>query len=123
MRLPPLVHLKNRSDTIGTTNIYPPAQQQNLAKAAKEIQQLLDQLEQNHPTPTEAKLIVERSLQRQPMLNDAQAIQQVIDTTPSLKQRLHSAGITAYIETVKTLLPPLAIAIETYKAWKNPEVD
>jgi hypothetical protein len=82
---------------------------------------LLDQLEQSSPTTTEAQLIVERAIERQPMLQDSQVIEQVIQRSPTLKQRLRSAGTAAYLEAVKMLLPPASIVIETIKAWNNPE--
>lgn len=104
---------------IGTQHNYVP--EQNLVEAAAEIQQLLDQLEQTNPTITEAQLIVDRAIERQPMLKDPQVIEQAIESNPTLKQRLRSAGKAAYLETVKTLLPPASVVIETIKAWNNPE--
>jgi hypothetical protein len=97
------------------------APEQNFAEVVKEIHQLLDQLEQSSPTTTEAQLIVERAIERQPMLQDSQVIEQVIQRSPTLKQRLRSAGTAAYLEAVKMLLPPASIVIETIKAWNNPE--
>jgi hypothetical protein len=108
-----------QGNQIGTQHNYAP--EQNLAEAAAEIQQLLDQLEQTNPTETEVQLIVNQAIERQPMLQDPQVIQQAIKSTPTLKQRLRSAGKAAYFETVKVLLPPLGVAIEAINAWKNPE--
>jgi HEAT repeat protein len=103
----------------GDMIVNPPAQ--SLDEVAEEIQQLLDQLEQANPTTTEAELIVARAIERQPMLQDPQVIQQAIKSTPTLKQRLRSAGKAAYFEIVKVLLPPLGVAIEAINAWKKPE--
>jgi HEAT repeat protein len=106
---------------IGIQHKYAPEQKQNLAEVAAEIQQLLDQLERNNPTTTEAELIVNQAIERQPMLKEPQVIEQVIQSTPILKKRLRSAGKAAYIETVKVFLPPLGVAIEAINAWNNPE--
>jgi hypothetical protein len=97
------------------------ASAQNLAEVAAEIQQLLDQLEQTNQTTTEAQLIVDQAVERQPLLQNPQIVEQAIKTTPPLKARIRSAGKAAYLETVKVLLPPVAIAIEAVKAWKEPE--
>ena len=106
---------------IGIQHKYAPEQKQNLAEVAAEIQQLLDQLERNNPTTTEAQLIVNQAIERQPMLKELQVIEQVIKSTPTLKKRLRSAGKAAYLETVKVFLPPLGVAIEAINAWNNPE--
>jgi HEAT repeat protein len=97
------------------------ASAQNLAEVAGEIQQLLDQLEQTNQTTTEAQLIVDQAVERQPLLQNSQIVEQAIKNTPPLKVRLRSAGKAAYLETVKVLLPPVGIAIEAVKAWKEPE--
>ncbi len=100
---------------------YASEQKQNLAEVAEEIQQLLDQLEQVNQTATEAQLIVNQAVERQPLLQDSQVVEQAIKNTPSLKVRLRSAGKAAYLETVKVLLPAVGVAIEAIKAWKEPE--
>jgi len=96
-------------------------QKQTIAEVAAEIEQLLDQVERNNPITTEAQLIVNQAIARQPQLKDSQVIEQAIKSSPSLQQRLRSAAKAAYLETVKVLLPPVGVAIEGWKAWNNPE--
>ena len=98
---------------IGTQYNYPPEQKQNLAEAAKEIQQLLDQLAQTNPTLTESNnpIVV------------AEAIQQEINRNPTFKQRLRSALKAGGIEALKAIFnhPLINIPIETIKGWIEAE--
>jgi hypothetical protein len=98
---------------IGTQYNYPPEQKQNLAEAAKEIQQLLDQLAQTNPTLTESNnpIVV------------AEAIQQEIKRNPTFKQRLRSALKAGGIEALKAIFnhPLINIPIETIKGWIEAE--
>jgi len=98
---------------IGTQYNYPPEQKQNLAEAAKEIQQLLDQLAQTNPTLTESNnpiVVVE-------------AIQQEIKRNPTFKQQLRSALKAGGIEALKAIFnhPLINIPIETIKGWIEAE--
>ena len=97
------------------------AQPKNLAEVAAEIQDLLNYFEQNNPTIIEAQRMVKTATERQPELKNAKVIEEAIEATPTLKQRLRAAGSAAYVETVKMLLPPVGVAIEAVKAWNNPE--
>ncbi len=97
------------------------AQPKNLAEVAAEIQDLLNYFEQNNPTIIEAQRMVKTATERQPELKNAKMIEEAIEATPTLKQRLRAAGEAAYVETVKMLLPPVGVAIEAVKAWNNPE--
>ena len=98
---------------IGTQYNYPPEQKQNLAEAAKEIQQLLDQLAQTNPILTESNnpIVV------------AEAIQQEIKRNPTFKQRLRSALKAGGIEALKAIFnhPLINIPIETIKGWIEAE--
>jgi vesicle coat complex subunit len=80
---------------------------QNLADAAAEIQQLLNQLAQTNPTPTEA----------------AEAIKHEIKDNPTLKQRLRSALKAGGIEALKAIFnhPLVSVPIETIKGWIEAE--
>ncbi len=97
------------------------AQPKNLAEVAAKIQDLLNYFEQNNPTIIEAQRMVKTATERQPELKNAKVIEEAIEATPTLKQRLSAAGSAAYVETVKMLLPPVGVAIEAVKAWNNPE--
>jgi len=114
-----LIYYVKTSTKIILVTIYSKSEQEDIVAA--EIQQLLDQLEQTNQTTTEAQLIVDQAVERQPLLQNSQIVEQAIKNTPPLKVRLRSAGKAAYLETVKVLLPPVGIAIEAVKAWKEPE--
>ncbi len=83
-----------QGDNIGTQHNYAPEQKQNLVEAAKEIQQLLDQLSQTYPTTTE--------YQKQAVVN--QAIARIKHDNPTTWQRLRSATEAALIEAFKEVL-------------------
>ncbi|NEP07927.1 MAG: hypothetical protein F6K34_25985 [Okeania sp. SIO4D6] len=93
-------------------NNYPPEQKQNLADAAAEIQQLLQQLEQNYPNATE--------VEKQSAL--AITLQQEIKQNPTLKARLINALKEGGIEALKVLFGPIGIPIEMVKGWIEAEV-
>ncbi len=96
-------------------------QPKKLAEVAAEIQNLLNYFEQNNPTIIEAQQMVKTATERQPELKNAKIIEEAIQATPTLKQRLRAAGEAAYVETVKMLFPPVGVAIEAFTAWNNPE--
>ncbi len=92
----------------------------NLTEVATKIEKLLDYFEQNDPSITQAQQIVKTATEEQPEILDAEIVKEAIKATPTLRQRIGAAGTAAYIETVKTLLPPFGIAYEAYMAFKNP---
>ena len=95
----------------GTINNYPAEQKQNLADAAAEIQQLLQQLEQNYPDATE--------IEKQSAL--AVNLQQEIKQNPTFKARLTNALKEGGIEALKVLFAPIGIPIEMVKGWIEAE--
>ena len=82
---------------------------QNLVEAAAEIQQLLNQIAQTHPTMTESAV--------------AEVIQHEIKENPTLKQRLRSALKAGGIEALKAIFnhPLVSVPIETIKGWIEAE--
>ena len=94
---------------------------QNLAKLAKEINNLLTYFEKD-PPKAEADQMVNAFKKRLPELKDAEIVEAAIEETPTLKQRLYAASKTAYLETIKVLFPPIGIAITTVKAWNDPHL-
>ena len=105
----------------GDMNIYTSEQKQSITEVATEIVKLLDYFEQNDPSITEAQQIVKTATEEQPEILDAEIVEEAINSSPTLRQRLGAAGKAAYIETVKMLLPAFGIAYEAYQAYKNPE--
>ncbi|MFM2060486.1 MAG: hypothetical protein RLZZ507_156 [Cyanobacteriota bacterium] len=106
-------------DSIGTQNNYPSAQ--NIAEVETVIQKLLEQIEQNKPTPIEAELIVNQAVDNHPVLKDKQVIEQAIKNYPNLKIRLRRVATAVGIETVKVIFAPAGILIEGVKAWTQHE--
>ena len=92
-----------------------------LFETAKDIQTLLDYFEEENFTFTEAEQKVEAAKINNPDILDAEIVTEAIKATPTLKERLQAAGEAVYIETLKMFLPPIGIAIEAVKAFKNPE--
>ncbi|MEG5140014.1 MULTISPECIES: hypothetical protein [unclassified Microcoleus] len=102
---------KVEADQIGgTINNYSPEQRQTIAEAAKEIQQLLDQLSQTYPTTT----VAEKSAVA------AKAIEE-IEKKPNVKEKvikaLKAGGVAALMEltnnpVVKILTPMLESLLE-----------
>jgi predicted transcriptional regulator len=97
----------------GTINNYSPEKRQTLAEAAKEIQQLLDQLSQTYPTTT----VAEKSAVA------AKAIEE-IEKKPDVKKKvlkaLKAGGVAALMEltnnpVVKILTPMLESLLEESK--------
>ncbi|MEM7580325.1 MAG: hypothetical protein AAF316_10840, partial [Cyanobacteria bacterium P01_A01_bin.80] len=105
----------------GDMNIYTSESKQSITEVATEIVKLLDYFEQNDPSITEAQQIVKTSTENQPEILDAEIVQEAINSSHTLRQRIGAAGTAAYIETVKVLLPPFGVAYEAYKAFRNPE--
>ncbi len=83
---------------------------QNLVDAAREIQQLLDQLAQTYPTNT----------QTEKMVVVTKAVEQ-IENNPSLKERTVSALKAAGVEGFKELIdnPLVNILIAAIEGWKE----
>ncbi|NEQ38526.1 MAG: hypothetical protein F6K40_20540 [Okeania sp. SIO3I5] len=95
----------------GTIHNYSSEQKQNLADAAAEIQQLLQQLEQSYPNATE--------IEKQSAL--AVTLQQEIKQNSTLKARLRNALKQGGIEALKILFAPIGIPIEMVKGWIEAE--
>ena len=86
---------------------YLSEEKKTLAQAAKEIQQLIKQLEQTNPTATEAEKIA--------YVND--------ETTPSFKRRVVSALQAAGEAAIEEFLdnPYINVTKATVKGWIKPE--
>jgi len=101
---------KVTSQQIGGT-IHNYAAQQNLVEAAKEIHQLLQQLEQNYPTDTlvQKAIVVEAAIKQ-------------IEGNPELKQRVIGAIKAGGIEAFKELTdhPLVNILVEAWRGWQEP---
>jgi uncharacterized protein YjbI with pentapeptide repeats len=93
-------------------NYYETAQQQNLAQAATEIQQLLKQLEQSYPSTTTSERMVVA----------AEAIKR-IESNPSLKKRATNAakegGLAAFEKAIDN--PAGAFIVGAIKGWQEVE--
>ncbi len=91
----------------GNITNYTPEQKQNLAEAAAEIQQLLNQLAQTNPT---TELVTE-------------AVYQEIKRNPTLKARLLAALKAGGLEALKAIFdnPIFSIPAETIKGWLEAE--
>ena len=91
---------------------YPPEQKQNLAEAAKEIQQLLQQLSKPDysATPTENAIIVGEVMQE-------------IEKYPSLKSRIIEALKQGGKEAFKELIdhPAVNVLMASIDSWNNAE--
>ena len=96
-----------------------PPSSKELTETGAELEALLNYF-QKKQSNIEGRNRVKMATQNHPSLNNAQVIQSAIETNPPLQQRIRAAGEAAYIETVKMLLPPVGIAIEAFKAFKNP---
>jgi len=94
-------------------NNYPPEQRQNLADAAAEIQQLLQQLESTYPNATE--------IEKQSAL--AVTLQQEIKQNPTFRTRLRNALKEGGIEALKVLFAPIGIPIEMVRGWIEAEAE
>ncbi len=88
------------------------------------LEKLLDLCEQNQNlSEDEKKQKIEEIKENNADIREmnAEIVKDTIKSNDSLKQRLKSAGTVAYLETIKTLLPPVGIVIEAIKAWNQPE--
>jgi len=95
---------------------------QDLAKIAQVLQELLDYFEQNPELKlTEAQAKIKTIKAETPEIMDAEIVESSIESNPPLKERIRAAGEASFIETIKVLLPPVGIAIEAIKAFKNPQ--
>jgi hypothetical protein len=86
---------------------YTPEQKQNLASAAEEIQQLLNQLAQTNPTTDSV----------------TEVVHQKIKTDPTLKARLLAALKAGGLEALKAIFnhPAFSIPAETIKGYLEAE--
>ena len=98
-------------DQVGIQHNYAPEQKQNLAEAAQEIQQLLDQLSQTYPTTNEE--------QKQAIAN--QAIARIKRDNPTTWQRLRSATEAALIEAFKEVLdnPFVNVTVAAVEGYRD----
>jgi hypothetical protein len=102
------------ADTVKAQNIgrdinnYPSEQKQNLAEAAAEIQQLLNQLSQTNPTSTEIEklTVVARAAEE-------------IKNNPPLKDKVINALKAGSVETFKEAInhPLVNILVATIEGW------
>lgn len=100
-------------DQVGIQHNYATEQKQNLAEAAKDIQQLLDQLSQTYSTTTE--------VEKQAIAN--QAIARIKRDHPTTWQRLRSAGEAALFETFKEVLdnPFVNVTVAAVQGYRHAE--
>jgi len=98
-------------DQVGVQHNYAPEQKQNLAEAAKEIQELLDQLSQTYPTTTQRE--------KQAVVN--QAIARIKRNNPTTWQRLRSATEAALIEAFKEVLdnPFVNVTVAAVQGYRD----
>jgi CHASE3 domain sensor protein len=91
---------------------YAPEQKQTLAEAAKEIQQLLEELSQTYPTKTTSEQMVVAS----------KAIDR-IESNPTWKKRLVNAakegGLAAFEKAIDK--PVGAFIVNAIKGWQEAE--
>jgi hypothetical protein len=96
----------------GNITNYTPEQKQNLAEAAAEIQQLLQQLEQSYPTttPLEREAVVKEALKQ-------------IESNPTFKARVIGALKAGGTEALKELVdhPLINIFIAGLEGWQDAE--
>ncbi|MDM9580214.1 pentapeptide repeat-containing protein [Nostoc sp. GT001] len=96
----------------GNITNYSTEQKQNLAQAAAEIQQLLNQLGQSYPTntPLEKQIAVTEALKQ-------------IDSNPTLKARVIGALKSGGTEALKELVdhPLVNILLATLEGWQDAE--
>lgn len=96
----------------GNITNYNPEQKQNLAQAAADIQQLLNQLGQAYPTntPLEKQIAVTEALKQ-------------IDSNPTLKARVIGALKAGGTEALKELVdhPLVNILLATLEGWQDTE--
>jgi hypothetical protein len=94
----------------GDMNVYAP--EQDLAEAATKIQQLLTQLAQTYPSPTERQI---------------EAVKREANRNPQFRDRLLNAAKAGGVEAVKQLLdyifknPVASVVAEAVKAFVEAE--
>ncbi|MCC5668010.1 hypothetical protein LC653_30085 [Nostoc sp. CHAB 5784] len=95
-----------------TQNFNTFEQKQNLAEAAAEIQQLLNQLEQNYPTKTSAEKMAVVS----------KAVEE-LEKNPTLKARVMGAMKAGGIEAIKELVdnPLINVLLAVLEGWQEAE--
>lgn len=109
----------NQRDQVGIQHNYAPEKKQSLADAAKEIQDLLNQLAQTYPTMTEAEKQTQAAIVKK--------AQQDIKQNPTLRDRLRNAFKAGGIEALKQALdtiyknPFVSISVETVKGFLEAE--
>jgi hypothetical protein len=107
----------NYGNQAGVVHNYAPEQKQKLAEAAKEIQDLLTQLQQNNPTVTE--------VQKQAAI--VRKVEQHIKQNPTVRDRLLNALKEGSVETLKQALdaiyrnPFVSISVETIRGFLEAE--
>lgn len=109
------------SQNTNVQHIY--SSQEKLATVANKIDKLLNYFEQDDLPASQVQQIIKSATKEQPEILNAEIVEQAIKTSPTLRQRIGAAGLTASMETIKMLLPPLGIAIEAVKAYRNSEAD
>ncbi|MHC5761893.1 pentapeptide repeat-containing protein [Nostoc sp.] len=96
----------------GNITNYTPEQKQNLAQAAADIQQLLNQLGQTYPTntPLEKQIVVTEALKE-------------IESNPTLKARVINALKAGGTEALKELLdhPAVNVLLAALEGWQDAE--
>lgn len=96
----------------GNITNYTPEQRQNLAEAAADIQQLLNQLGQAYPTntPLEKQIVVTEVLKE-------------IERNPTLKARVIGALKAGGTEALKELLdhPAVNVLLAALEGWQDAE--
>ncbi|ABW33430.1 pentapeptide repeat-containing protein [Acaryochloris marina] len=86
-----------------TQHNYAPEIKQTPAESAKEIQDLLSQLQKTNPTDIQT------------------VVEQRIKIDPTFRQRLQNALKEGGVETLKVLFAPIGIPIETVRGWIDAE--
>jgi hypothetical protein len=96
----------------GNINNYNPEQKQNLAQAAADIQQLLNQLSHSYPTATTSER----------MIVVAKAVDE-IESNPTLKARVIGALKAGGTEALKELIdnPLINILLASIDGWQDAE--
>ncbi|MGR3279056.1 pentapeptide repeat-containing protein [Acaryochloris marina NIES-2412] len=95
----------NKGDMKAIQHNYPGEIRKTPAESAKEIQDLLLQLQQSNPTDIEA------------------LVEQRVKSDPTLRDRIRNALKEGGLETMKVILPLTGIAIETVRGWVEAEGD
>lgn len=90
---------------------YASEQKQNLVEAAKEIQDLLSQLENSYPTETSSQntILARKTIEK-------------IENNPTLKERIIAAIRDGGVEALTELIdhPAVKVLKSTLEGWKTP---